>query len=76
MRSAIESARTIPEAAASLTTQQQFDQALARLVAADRDPEGGRGMVRQCRADQGREAELEKDGAPPGDPRHRARACW
>lgn len=34
MRSAIESARTIPEAAASLTTQQQFDQALARLVAA------------------------------------------
>ena len=33
MRSALESARTIPEAAASLTTQQQFDQALARLVA-------------------------------------------
>lgn len=32
MRSAIESARTIPEAAASLTTQQQFDQALARLA--------------------------------------------
>ncbi len=32
MRSALESARTIPEAAASLTTQQQFDQALARLV--------------------------------------------
>ncbi len=32
MRSAIESARTIPEAAASLTTQQQFDQALAKLV--------------------------------------------
>lgn len=32
MRSALESARTIPEAAASLTAQQQFDQALARLV--------------------------------------------
>lgn len=32
MRSALESARTIPEAAASLTTQQQFDQALATLV--------------------------------------------
>ena len=32
MRSALESARTIPEAAASLTTQQQFDQALAKLV--------------------------------------------
>ncbi len=32
MRSALESARTIPEAAASLTTQQQFDQALARLA--------------------------------------------
>ena len=32
MRSALESARTIPDAAASLTTQQQFDQALARLV--------------------------------------------
>jgi len=33
MRSALESARTIPEAAASLTTQQQFDQALAKLTA-------------------------------------------
>ncbi|HEY1769721.1 MAG TPA: hypothetical protein VGG02_05650 [Chthoniobacterales bacterium] len=33
MRSALESARTIPEAAASLTDQQQFDHALARLVA-------------------------------------------
>lgn len=33
MRSALESARTIPEAAASLTTQQRFDQALAALVA-------------------------------------------
>jgi hypothetical protein len=32
MRSALESARTIPEAAASLTAQQQFDQALAELV--------------------------------------------
>jgi hypothetical protein len=32
MRSALESARTIPEAAASLTGQQQFDQALAKLV--------------------------------------------
>src|SRR5665213_3668821 len=32
MRSALESAHTIPEAAASLTTQQQFDQALAALV--------------------------------------------
>lgn len=32
MRSALESARTIPEAAASLTAQQQFDQAIARLV--------------------------------------------
>ncbi len=32
MRSALESARTIPEAAASLTMQQEFDQALARLV--------------------------------------------
>ena len=32
MRSALESARTIPEAAASLTAQQQFDQALAKLV--------------------------------------------
>lgn len=32
MRSALESARTIPEAAASLTAQQQFDQALAGLV--------------------------------------------
>lgn len=32
MRSALESARTIPEAAASLTAQQQFDQALAALV--------------------------------------------
>ncbi len=32
MRSALESARTIPEAAASLTAQQQFDQALAQLV--------------------------------------------
>ncbi len=32
MRSALESARTIPEAAASLTAQQQFDQALASLV--------------------------------------------
>ncbi|HEX5176498.1 MAG TPA: hypothetical protein VFV83_05685 [Chthoniobacteraceae bacterium] len=32
MRSALESARTIPEAAASLTAQQQFDQALATLV--------------------------------------------
>ncbi len=32
MRSALETARTVPEAAASLTTQQQFDQALARLV--------------------------------------------
>ena len=32
MRSALERARTIPEAAASLTAQQQFDQALARLV--------------------------------------------
>ena len=32
MRSALESARTIPEAAASLTAQQQFDQALARLA--------------------------------------------
>ncbi|MGI8431460.1 MAG: hypothetical protein ACR2MW_04105 [Chthoniobacterales bacterium] len=32
MRSALESARTIPEVAASLTTQQQFDQPLARLV--------------------------------------------
>ncbi|MEO5718361.1 MAG: hypothetical protein ABIR29_07295 [Chthoniobacterales bacterium] len=32
MRSALESARTIPEAAASLTAQQQFDQALADLV--------------------------------------------
>jgi hypothetical protein len=34
MRAALESARTIPEAAASLTAQQQFDQALAKLVAA------------------------------------------
>ena len=32
MRSALETARTIPEAAASLTTQQQFDQALAKLA--------------------------------------------
>jgi hypothetical protein len=32
MRSALESARTIPEAAASLTAQQQFDQALAKLA--------------------------------------------
>ncbi|MGI8957170.1 MAG: hypothetical protein ACR2II_09695 [Chthoniobacterales bacterium] len=32
MHSALESARTIPEAAASLTAQQQFDQALAGLV--------------------------------------------
>ncbi len=32
MRSALEIARTIPEAAASLTAQQQFDQALAGLV--------------------------------------------
>lgn len=32
MRSALESARTIPEAAASLTAQQQFDQALAKLT--------------------------------------------
>jgi hypothetical protein len=32
MRSALESARTIPETAASLTAQQQFDQALAGLV--------------------------------------------
>ncbi len=32
MRSALESARTIPEAAASLTAQQQFDQALATLT--------------------------------------------
>ena len=32
MRSALESARTIPEAAASLSAQQQFDQALAKLV--------------------------------------------
>lgn len=32
MRSALESARTIPEAAASLTSQQQFDQALAQLA--------------------------------------------
>ncbi|MGI8890777.1 MAG: hypothetical protein ACR2G0_08360 [Chthoniobacterales bacterium] len=32
MRSALENARTIPEAAASLTTQQQFDQALAKVV--------------------------------------------
>jgi hypothetical protein len=34
MRSALECARTIPEAAASLTAQQQFDQALAKLVGA------------------------------------------
>jgi hypothetical protein len=34
MRSALESARTIPEAAASLTEQQRFDQALAKLVSA------------------------------------------
>ncbi len=33
MRSALESARTIPEAAANLTAQQQFDQALAKLTA-------------------------------------------
>ena len=32
MRSALESARTIPAAAASLTAQQQFDQALAKLA--------------------------------------------
>ena len=32
MRSALESARTIPEAAASLTAQQRFDQALAKLA--------------------------------------------
>lgn len=32
MRSALETARTIPEAAASLTAQQQFDQALAKLA--------------------------------------------
>jgi hypothetical protein len=32
MRSALERARTIPEAAASLTAQQQFDQALATLT--------------------------------------------
>jgi len=32
MRSALESARTIPEAAASLTAQQQFDQAVASLT--------------------------------------------
>ena len=32
MRSALESARTIPEAAASLTEQQQFDQSLAKLA--------------------------------------------
>ena len=32
MRSALESARTIPETAASLTAQQQFDQALAKLT--------------------------------------------
>ena len=32
MRSALESARTVPEAAASLTAQQQFDQALAKLA--------------------------------------------
>ena len=32
MRSAVESARTIPEAAASLTAQQQFDQAVATLT--------------------------------------------
>jgi len=32
MRSALEIARTIPEAAASLTAQQQFDQALATLT--------------------------------------------
>jgi hypothetical protein len=32
MRSALETARTVPEAAASLTAQQQFDQALAALV--------------------------------------------
>ena len=34
MRSALECARTIPEAAASLTAQQQFDQALAKLAGA------------------------------------------
>lgn len=34
MRSALERARTIPEAAASLTAQQQFDQALAKLAGA------------------------------------------
>lgn len=32
MRSALERARTIPETAASLTAQQQFDQALAKLT--------------------------------------------
>ena len=48
MRSALESARTIPEAAASLTAQQQFDQALATLDARHRDPAGSGGMVRQC----------------------------
>ena len=32
MRSALETARTIPETAASLTAQQRFDQALAQLV--------------------------------------------
>ncbi len=32
MRSALESARTIPEAAASFTAQQQFDHALAKLA--------------------------------------------
>ena len=38
MRSALETARTIPEAAASLTAQQQFDEALAKLVQADPIP--------------------------------------
>jgi hypothetical protein len=38
MRSALEIARTIPEAAASLTAQQQFDQALATLVRGIRIP--------------------------------------
>ena len=70
MRSALESARTIPEAAASLTAQQQFDQALATLAQGIAIPQEAAEWFVNGTLIQGSKTQLEKDGTPSGHPRH------
>ena len=72
MRSALESARTIPEAAASLTAQQQFDQALATLTQSIPIPQEAAEWFVNATLIRGAKRNWTKDGASSGDSRHGA----